>query len=281
MIVTRTSAGGIVFTDRHGGAATPLVLLHGIGSNASAWDPVIAHLPDDRRIIAWNAPGYGGSKQLAPEWPVAADYAGALETFLDDLEIDRVLLVGHSLGALMAASFAADHPGRVAALILASPASGQGAIPGGALPAPAAARIDDLARLGADAFAAARAANLIHEPERNPEAVASVRRQMEALELQGYRKAVRMLASGRLADDARRLDVPAFVVLGAADTVTPPAGIRAIFDAIPEAVRRSCAEVPEAGHALASQAPQAFAEAIGQMIAASETSTPKEAMSHV
>lgn len=281
MSVSRTSAGGIVFTERHGGAGTTLVLLHGIGSNASAWEPVIAHLPDNRRIIAWNAPGYGGSKRLSHEWPVAADYASALQTLLDELKIERAILVGHSLGALMAASFAADRSGRVAALMLASPASGQGATPGGALPAKAAARIDDLASLGVETFAATRSANLIHEPELNPQAVASVRRQMEALEPQGYGQAVRMLASGRLADDAKRLDVSTFVVLGDADTVTPPAGIRAIFDTIPEKVRRTYAEIPGAGHALAAQAPQAFADAISQMIAAGETTNPKEAMSHV
>ena len=78
----------------------------------------------------------------------------------------------------------------------------------------------------------------------------------------GYDQAARMLASGRLLEDAARLAVPTDVVVGAEDVVTPPEGARAVHAAIPAAVRGALTEVPDAGHALYTQAPLAFAQAM-------------------
>src|SRR5690606_12047307 len=121
-------------------------------------------LPRDWRIIAWNAPGYGRSRPLDAEWPLALDYADALRGFLDSLGLDKVLLVGHSLGCLTGAAFAAAHRDRVARLLLSSPALGHGVPRGAALSPAAQARIDDLANLGADEFARQRAPRLVHDP---------------------------------------------------------------------------------------------------------------------
>ena len=62
----RIEAGGSVFTYGEAGAGTPLVLLHGIGSAARAFDDQLAGLSDRLHVIAWDAPGYGGSTALAP-----------------------------------------------------------------------------------------------------------------------------------------------------------------------------------------------------------------------
>ena len=125
----RIEGGGSVFTYSEAGAGTPLVLLHGIGSAARAFDDQLAGLSDRLRVIAWDAPGYGGSTCLAPESPRANDYAAALGAMLDALGIPACHLVGHSLGTLIAASFAADHPERILSLTLASVAAGQARLP--------------------------------------------------------------------------------------------------------------------------------------------------------
>lgn len=258
-------AGGLDVLERPGRNGPALVLLHGIGSHAASFAPLLPQLPDDWRVIAWNAPGYGGSIPLDGDWPVVADYARALAGLYDALDLDRTLLAGHSLGALTAAAFAAEHPGRVTRLLLASPAVGHGVAPGGALGPAARARIDDLDRLGPAAFAAARAPRLVYRPEANPALVAAVADGMARVTPRGYGQAVRMLASGRLLDDTARLAVPTDVIVGAEDLVTPPEDARRIHAALRPDRRGSFTQVPEAGHALYHQAPAAFAAALADL----------------
>jgi pimeloyl-ACP methyl ester carboxylesterase len=255
---------GIDYRERPG-TGPALVLSHGIGSNADSFAGLVPRLPADWRIVAWNMPGYGASVPLGQDWPLAADYARALGGLLDRLGLDRVLLAGHSLGTLVGAAFAAEHPARVARLLLAAPALGYGTPPGAALDAPVQARIDDLARLGAAGFASARAARLVFEPEANPGLVAAVEAGMRQVRRPGYDQATRMLASGRLLDDAARLAVPTDVIVGAEDVVTPPENARRLHATLPAAVRGTLTQVPAAGHALYHQAPAAFAAALAAL----------------
>lgn len=256
------TADGLEYLERPGHGGPVVVLLHGIGSNAASFAPLLSRLPDDWRVIAWNAPGYGGSTPLDADWPVAADYARALASLYRALKLDRPLLAGHSLGALIAAAFVVERPERVARLLLASPAIGHGAAPGGTLGPAAQARIDDLDRLGPEAFAALRAPRLIWRPEANPALVAAVADGMGRVDRRGYGQAVRMLASGRLLDDAARLAVPTDVIVGAEDAVTPPGTARDVHAAVRSDRRGALTIVPEAGHALYHQAPAAFAQAL-------------------
>jgi pimeloyl-ACP methyl ester carboxylesterase len=253
--------GAIHWRERPGTGAV-LVCLHGIGSNAASFDALLPHLPADWRVIAWNAPGYGGSAPLPGDWPVAADYAAALAGFADALALPRFRLLGHSLGTLIAAAFALRHPGRVTRLTLAACAQGYGTAPGGALPAGVQARIDDLDRLGPAAFAAARAARLVHDAAAHPALVARIEAAMAAVRQPGYGQAARMLGSGDLAADAAGLAVPTDVIVGAGDVVTPPDQSRRAHDALPAAVRGRFTLVPGAGHAVYQQAPAAVAAAI-------------------
>lgn len=281
MDVISDRAAGITYLRRDGASDQTVVLLHGIGSNARSFLPVIERLPADWRIIAWNAPGYGGSMHLAEDWPAAARYADALARLLDALAIGHAAVAGHSLGALMAASFAVHHPARTQNLLLASPALGHGASPGSVLPAPAAARLESLERLGPEAFADEAAARLVHQPEAYAEAVFAVRREMAAIDPRGYGQAVRMLASGLLLDDAARLAVPAAVIVGEQDAVTPPGNAARLHAAIPAVWRGPLTVVPQVGHALAAQAPDAFVSAITACVRMETNSNPREAISHV
>lgn len=257
---------GIEYAERPGDGPA-MVMLHGIGSNAASWAPVMACLPAGWRLIAWNAPGYGRSEPLASDWPVAADYAAALLRLVDGLGLERFGLAGHSLGALMAASFAVSHPQRIARLVLAAPALGHGVRPGGALSDKAQARIDDLERLGPDEFAGKRSAALVHAPEDNPAIVAGVREAMAQVRMPGYGQAVRMLASGRLLDDVGRLTVHTDIITGAEDRITPPEGGRKAHVCLAPDCRGAFVELADAGHAITQQAPDAVAALITQAMA--------------
>ena len=232
---------------------TPIVLLHGVGSNASSFAPLMEALDPSFDVYAWDAPGYGASQPLAMESPHPSDYAGALGRVLDALELGRVILVGHSLGSLFAGSFAATYPARVAALALLSPALGYRVATGGALPPNVQSRIDDLERLGPEAFAANRAARLVYSPETKPGVLARVRSAMAALNKTGYAQAVHALGHGDLLADAARITAPTSVAIGAEDAITPPAGARTLHAALASPLEYR--EFTMTGHALPQEAP--------------------------
>ena len=109
---------------REQGSGIPLTLLHGISSGAASWHKQMA-LPG-YRVLAWDMPGYGESPMLAAAPANAGDYADALARMLDRAGVEQTILVGHSLGALVAAAFAAKYPQRVLYLVLADVAQGYG-----------------------------------------------------------------------------------------------------------------------------------------------------------
>ncbi len=263
--ITQASAEGLSYLARESGAGTPIVLLHGIGSNAQSFVPFMQAL-EGYPVFAWDAPGYGTSQPLAAEWPDASDYAAALNRLLLRLGVSRCSLLGHSLGALIAARFALVAPKRVATLFLVSPALGHAVEKGAALPPAVARRIEDLDRLGAEQFAAARAPSLLGDPAGQPDVLQAVASAMAAVRRPGYDQAARMLASGRLLEDAAKIDVPTAVLVGSKDTITPPANVRRAFEALRASARHAFAEFPGAGHALCQEQPGEVARAIGAIL---------------
>src|SRR5471030_1025303 len=257
--------GGAVITYREAGAGPVLVLLHGIGSAARAFDDQLAGLSSGLRVIAWDAPGYAGSTALPMEAPVAADYAAALASFLDTLGIAACHLVGHSLGALMAASFAADRPQRILSLTLASIAGGHAKLPVADREKQLAQRIGDVAALGPRDMAEKRGPRLLG-PDATPGMIRRVVETMAAVRPDGYAQASRMLASGDVKTDIARLPAAMAVQIlyGDADVITPPARNVEIAAVRPQAPVHVIAG---AGHAVYLEKPAQFNEVMSSFIA--------------
>jgi pimeloyl-ACP methyl ester carboxylesterase len=249
-------------TCRYAGAGRPVVLLHGIGSGAGSWVRLLPLLVDRYQCIAWNAPGYGGSTPLAAEHPTAEDYAGALGRFLEAVGIERPVLVGHSLGALMAAAYTADNSDSVAGLVLASPARGHGHRTSEERQVRLATRLDTMEKHGPLGVAERRAGNLL-SADADQAARDLVAWNMARLEPAGYAQAARMLSTGNLTDDVKRIATPVLVVCGSADTVTPPSDAEAVAQAAPESTYR---QLEGAGHACYVEQPEAFAGLIGEYL---------------
>ena len=265
--LSKRFGGGFSYLARAGAGGMPIVLLHGIGSNASSFSSFMRAFDARHPIFAWDAPGYGGSTPFAVDWPDASDYAAAVGRLLDQLEISRCAVAGHSLGTLIAARFALTSPSRVAALFLLSPALGYGAAKGDTLPPAVAARLTELDRLGPEGLAAARAPSLLADPAARPDVLQEVERAMAAVRRPGYDQAARFLAGGRLLVDATNIRVPAAVLVGAQDRITPPASARRVFDALqessPQPVYR---EIADAGHALCQEQPAEVARVIAEIV---------------
>ncbi|NUT52696.1 MAG: alpha/beta hydrolase [Saccharothrix sp.] len=99
------------------GEGPPVVLLHAGGLAAAIWDRQFTALARDHSVIRYDARGHGDSSPVTGPFAHHEDLA----RLLDGLGVDRVSLVGLSLGARTAVDFALTAPGRVADLVLAGP----------------------------------------------------------------------------------------------------------------------------------------------------------------
>lgn len=100
--------------------APPAVLLHALGMDSSDWAHVAAALTPSWRVYALDLRGHGASAR--PGSYTIEEVTADLAAFLDALDLDSVVLGGHSIGAPPSYLYAARHPGRVARLFLEDPA---------------------------------------------------------------------------------------------------------------------------------------------------------------
>ena len=228
---TATTAAGLKIGYREAGDGAAIAFLHGIGSSSEGWAAQLAQFGKTHRAIAWDAPGYGGSGDLDPLAPAASDYADALAGLFDALGIARATLVGNSLGALMSAAFVRRYPERVAALVLSDAAAGHRKLSEEDRNEKLMQRLDDVAELGPAGMAEKRVGKLLG-PKAAPGARALAQRVMGKIRPKGYGQAARMLSLGDIFAELAGCRVPALVVCGAEDVVTPPDGNRKIAAAI-------------------------------------------------
>lgn len=105
-----------------GEPAATVVFVHGIGNTGAAWDGAIADLPHNVRVITVDLLGFGVSPK--PEWLRynVREQARALRATLRSLRVHgRLIIVGHSLGTLIAIEYAKRYPHHTSQLILCAP----------------------------------------------------------------------------------------------------------------------------------------------------------------
>ncbi len=103
---------------RDQGTGNPVVFLHGIPTWSFLWRKVLPVVARDFRVIAPDLPGFGYSDKPATGIPPVSELATELARLLDRLAIERVALVGHDLGSLVATAFLERWPERVTHLVL-------------------------------------------------------------------------------------------------------------------------------------------------------------------
>ncbi|MEO7241042.1 MAG: alpha/beta fold hydrolase [Sphingomicrobium sp.] len=241
-----------------GGSDTPVVFLHGVGSNRGVWHPQIDHFRGRRPCFAFDYPGYGESALL----PGATrdDFAAAMLAAMDALDINRAHVCGLSLGGVIAIAMHHAAPGRCASLILADTFAihpdGQAIydrsfVGSDDMPALATARTPAL--LGAEASAA------IHD---------EVRTTMALIDPAAFRIGAEAVWLADQRDRVAAIAVPTLVIVGAEDTVTPPRLSCGLVDAIAGA---KLAVIPGAGHIANLEQPEAFNSLIEDFIVGVET----------
>ena len=103
--------------DTGGLSKPPVLLLHGLGDEADTWHHVVPLLEKNYRVLAPDLPGFGRSDQGKRAYTIPF-FVHTLLELLDALAIPRVVLAGHSTGAIIAHATALEHPQRVERLIL-------------------------------------------------------------------------------------------------------------------------------------------------------------------
>src|SRR5438309_2126529 len=99
----------------------PLVFIHGAAASSVIWIDVLRRLEGRRRVIAPDLPGHG---QSDPWHEPSIDlYRDAVGTICANLGVSRAVLVGHSMGGLVALQLALAHPDKVAGLVLIATAA--------------------------------------------------------------------------------------------------------------------------------------------------------------
>jgi pimeloyl-ACP methyl ester carboxylesterase len=103
------------------GTGPPLVLLHGLGATKAEFLPSVAAMGQSYRTIAVDLPGFGDSDKPFPAPYNARFFARWVVALLDALELDRVHLLGHSMGGRVALEVGMRNPDRVDRLVLMTP----------------------------------------------------------------------------------------------------------------------------------------------------------------
>ena len=237
-----------------GSGGTPIIFLHGVGSDKSVWAPQLEHFGRTRRAVAVDYPGYGESDLV--EGATRDDYASAIFAAMDSLGIGSAHVCGLSLGGVVAIAMHALAPDRCRSLILADTFAahpdGQGiherSVAGSAnLRAMAEARVDILLAQPAD-----------------PAVRSEVVETMARIDPAAYRIGAAAVWLADQGDRSRQIRVPTLVLCGEEDTITPPALSRELAGLIPGAKLET---IPGAGHISNLERPAAFNAAIDEFIA--------------
>ena len=253
--------GRQIFYRESGSGSVTLVCLHGISSNSRSWQRQLEFLADRYRVIAWDAPGYGQSDDPPSEHPDALPmgwYADQLAGLLDALQLPHAVIVGLSMGGVLAQEFYRRHPDRVQALVLSDTNTGGGARPPAERQARLEGRLKALAELSLEEMARQRAPNLL-SPGASPALVAEVEAMIRELHPSGYRVMVLALDAADTRAVLPTIALPALVMWGEQDRVTPRPEAEVLRTGIPGAAFEI---IPGAGHLSNLEQPAAFNRAV-------------------
>jgi pimeloyl-ACP methyl ester carboxylesterase len=105
------------YVERGRPSGVPVIFLHGVSDSWRSFEPMFEHLPMNIRALAISQRGHGQSGKPAHGYTYT-EMSEDLRAFMDRLGLRAAVIVGHSMGSMVAQRFAVDYPGRVAGLVL-------------------------------------------------------------------------------------------------------------------------------------------------------------------
>ncbi|HWC56237.1 MAG TPA: alpha/beta fold hydrolase [Sphingomicrobium sp.] len=248
----------IGYDEAGGGALTPIVFLHGVGSDKSVWHPQLEYFGRTRRTVAFDYPGYGDSDP-APKGTTRDDYASAIISAMHELGIDRAHICGLSLGGVIAVAMHHADAGRCASLILADTFAVH---PDGRAIYERSVTASENLR----ALAEARVDILLAQPAA-PRVRSEVVETMSRIDPAAYCIGAEAVWLADQRDRAERIRVPTLVLVGDQDLVTPPELSDELLDLIPEARMQV---IEGAGHIVNLEKADEFNRVVAEFVADTE-----------
>lgn len=239
------------------GHGPAIVLLHGFGGQTYSFRKILPLLSSDHRVIAVDLKGFGYSERDAEAGLSHTDQVAMLKALLATLDIARAVVVGHSMGGVVAQRFAASHPEMVDALVLAASGTGEERFTR-RLPPPVILRplLPILARLTSGRLLEAS----YYDPSAiTPEVRAEYNRPAR---LKGSMDGLLAIMRDGARDpvfDATRITMPVLLLHGADDRVVPLSASQRIRERMPQA---RLVVIDRAGHMLLEEHPEEAARAI-------------------
>ncbi|MGQ0744367.1 MAG: alpha/beta fold hydrolase [Acidimicrobiales bacterium] len=241
-----------------------LVLLHGFPLDSRQWLPQLAGLAGGWRVLAPDLAGFGDSPLVGvPRERTLVAMASEVLAWLDQLQLDRVVLGGLSMGGYVAFALRRLCPERIRALVLADTRPGPDSVE---VRARRHAQQDLVEAGGVDQLRPQLVAAMLGATTRStrPELVASVLALTEqpAVGLVGALDAMANRADYR--GDLAGIDVPTLVLVGNEDTLSPVAEVAEWQARIPGS---ELVVLPGAGHLSNLEAPEVFTVALSAFLA--------------
>ena len=246
-------AGGHRIAYERKGEGPPVVLVHGYVGDRRMWRRQLDELSDEFTMVAWDAPGFGGSSDPSEDFPLSG-FADCLAAFVAALGLGRPHVVGLSFGSGIALELYRRHPGLPRSLVLASAYAGwAGSLPDGV----ASQRLAQALRL-----ADLPSARLVDElmptlfTEAAPrELVADFAAGLAEFHPAGLRATSRAFATADLRDILPGIAVPTLLLYGDEDVRAPMDVALALHATIPGS---RLVVIEGAGHVCNIEAPERF-----------------------
>ena len=256
MTSIETALGKVGLIEAGNGDGTPLVFLHGVGSDKSVWAPQPEHFGRTRRTIAFDYPGYGESQFRVDA--TRDDFASAILAVLTALGIDKAHICGLSLGGVVAIAMHSAAPERCASLILADTFAAHPQ--GKAIYDRSIAASHDMRGL-----AEARVGALLVSED------TALRRDvietMSAIVPEAYRLGARAVWLAEQTESAAAIRTPTLILVGDQDALTPPALSEELAALVPHA---RLEVIEGASHLANLDKPEEFNRAVDDFLSAVE-----------
>lgn len=253
----------VLHVERRGGPDAPVIVFaNSLGSDARIWRDVLARLPERYATLAYDLRGHGLSDCPGGSCSIA-DHARDLLGIVDHFGIRRFALVGLSVGGMIVQTIAAEHPERVAALVLCATGAKIGDV------ASWDARIAAVEREGLASIADGVLERWFTDAYRSgaPVAMRGWRNMLTRQPPEGYAATCAAIRDADLRAAAATIRAPTLCLVGDQDRSTPPDLVRDTAALIPDARFETIAD---AGHIPCVEQPDALARALIDHLAEAE-----------
>lgn len=247
------------YRDRGPANAPALVFANSLGTDLRVWEPVADHFAGRFRVLQMDKRGHGLSTGPAGAATIEA-LADDLAAVMDARGVANALVLGVSVGGMIAQALAARRPTLVKAMVLSNTGHKIGA------PDAWDARIEAVRQGGLEAIADAVMERWFAESfaSRDPAALAGWRAMLCRTTADGYNAVCGAIRDADLTETVRGLAQPALCLAGAQDGAAPPDLVRALADLMADA---RYVEIAGVGHLPSVEAPDKVIEAVETFIA--------------